>query len=93
MVKQGEEWVVTCQVQGLCGNYNSDSEDDQKAPSGTLSPNAATFGDSWRLHSYCPKAEPVKVGLNQMIILHHFVRTHVLCFPIGSIGPLRNVPF
>ena len=45
---------------GLCGNFNNDGADDQRAPSGLIHPSAALFGDSWRLHSYCPRAVPVQ---------------------------------
>ena len=48
------------QVTGLCGNFNNDGADDQRAPSGLIHPSAALFGDSWRLHSYCPRAVPVQ---------------------------------
>ena len=48
-------------VRGLCGNYNKDRTDDLKTPSGMLLPNPAQFGDSWRLRSYCPRAQAVKV--------------------------------
>ncbi|XP_044847386.1 IgGFc-binding protein-like isoform X2 [Mauremys mutica] len=36
-------------VCGLCGNFNSDSEDDMLMRDGTLAPNPISFGQSWKL--------------------------------------------
>ncbi|XP_070535332.1 mucin-2-like [Ptychodera flava] len=44
-------------VEGLCGNYNGDQNDDFVPPSGGFpleQPNE--FGDSWKVHDYCPSA-------------------------------------
>uniref|UniRef100_A0A7G3AKI1 Putative hemolectin isoform b n=1 Tax=Lutzomyia longipalpis TaxID=7200 RepID=A0A7G3AKI1_LUTLO len=42
-------------VQGLCGNFNSDIQDDFKTPSSGIETNPVIFGDSWKLQDYCPK--------------------------------------
>ncbi|XP_070575061.1 mucin-5AC-like [Ptychodera flava] len=42
-------------VEGLCGNFNGDQMDDFTTPAG--GPPAVTplqFGDSWKVHDYCP---------------------------------------
>ncbi|KAM7138223.1 IgGFc-binding protein-like isoform 7-T7 [Macrochelys suwanniensis] len=36
-------------VCGLCGNFNSDSDDDILMRDGTLAPNPVTFGQSWKV--------------------------------------------
>ncbi|XP_050786523.1 IgGFc-binding protein-like isoform X2 [Gopherus flavomarginatus] len=36
-------------VCGLCGNFNSDSEDDMLMRDGTLAPNPISFGQSWKV--------------------------------------------
>uniref|UniRef100_A0A4W3GPY7 IgGFc-binding protein-like n=1 Tax=Callorhinchus milii TaxID=7868 RepID=A0A4W3GPY7_CALMI len=36
-------------VCGLCGNYNSDREDDLKMPDGKPAPSAVAFGHSWKV--------------------------------------------
>lgn len=47
-------------VEGLCGNYNDDQSDDFTTPSaGPPEQVASVFGDSWKLHGYCPKAKSV----------------------------------
>ncbi|KAK7109139.1 mucin-5B-like [Littorina saxatilis] len=41
-------------VEGLCGNFNGNQNDDFKGPSGGPAMVRATeFGDSWKLHDYC----------------------------------------
>ncbi|XP_071749958.1 LOW QUALITY PROTEIN: hemocytin-like [Lepeophtheirus salmonis] len=47
-------------VQGLCGNANEDEEDDFRGPSGITETFPTTFGDSWRVHKYCPVATEVE---------------------------------
>ncbi|XP_059615285.1 hemocytin [Phlebotomus argentipes] len=42
-------------VQGLCGNFNNDLQDDFKTPSAGVETNPIIFGDSWKLQDYCPK--------------------------------------
>jgi hypothetical protein len=41
-------------VSGVCGNYNLEAGDDLRTASGLVLDSAAAFGDSWKLHSYCP---------------------------------------
>ncbi|CAH1404838.1 unnamed protein product [Nezara viridula] len=48
-------------MKGLCGNYNDDSDDDFQTPSGGVSEvSSQLFGDSWKLHDYCPQSQPIK---------------------------------
>lgn len=48
-------------VKGLCGNYNGNELDDFESPSGGISEvSPVIFGDSWRLHSYCPPSTEVQ---------------------------------
>uniref|UniRef100_A0A8D8ZF36 Hemocytin n=1 Tax=Cacopsylla melanoneura TaxID=428564 RepID=A0A8D8ZF36_9HEMI len=48
-------------VKGLCGNYNDNEEDDFQSPSGGISEvSPMLFGDSWRVHPYCPPAVQVQ---------------------------------
>ena len=49
-------------VQGLCGNFNFDGSDDFKTPSGLIEGSSDIFGDSWKLHKYCPKAAIIQVS-------------------------------
>lgn len=54
-VKLDPKWKG--RTKGLCGDYNDNSEDDFKTPSGGISEaSASIFGDSWKKNSYC--AEP-----------------------------------
>ncbi|KOX75564.1 Hemocytin [Melipona quadrifasciata] len=47
-------------TKGLCGDYNDNSEDDFKTPSGGISEVSANlFGDSWKKNEFC--AEPKDV--------------------------------
>ena len=48
---------------GLCGNFNQDSLDDFQTPSGILEASPEIFGDSWKLHRYCPKAAIIHVRI------------------------------
>lgn len=48
---------------GLCGNFNLDSLDDFQTPSGILEASPEIFGDSWKLHRYCPKATIIHVRI------------------------------
>jgi hypothetical protein len=50
-VKLQKRWKN--KVQGLCGNYNSDSQDDLKSPSAGVENNALLFGHSWKLDESC----------------------------------------
>jgi hypothetical protein len=54
-------------VSGVCGNYNQEAGDDLRTASGLVLDSAAAFGDSWKLHSYCPA-----VGSQQVILLQNF---------------------
>ena len=49
-------------VTGLCGNFNSDSADDFRSPSGIVEGSAEIFGDSWKIHKYCPKSIVIQVS-------------------------------
>lgn len=40
-------------VQGLCGNFNGDAQDDLKTPSSGIETSAVIFGDSWKLQDFC----------------------------------------
>ncbi|XP_019623677.1 PREDICTED: mucin-2-like isoform X2 [Branchiostoma belcheri] len=49
------------QVEGLCGNFNDDQNDDFTSPSGgPASQLANEFGDSWKVHDYCMDAVVVE---------------------------------
>ncbi|XP_075237780.1 hemolectin [Lycorma delicatula] len=48
-------------LEGLCGNYDDNEMNDFKTPSrGVPEVSAQLFGDSWKLHSYCPESLPIK---------------------------------
>ena len=48
-------------TKGLCGDYNDNSEDDFKTPSGGVSEVSANlFGDSWKKNSYCPEPKDIQ---------------------------------
>ncbi|XP_043259225.1 hemocytin isoform X1 [Colletes gigas] len=48
-------------TKGLCGDYNDNSEDDFKTPSGGISEASANlFGDSWKKNEFCPEPKSVK---------------------------------
>nr|XP_045582104.1 hemocytin-like isoform X3 [Procambarus clarkii] len=47
-------------VHGLCGNYNGNERDDFQTPGGSSEALVNIFGDSWRLHSYCPASVAIK---------------------------------
>lgn len=42
-------------VQGLCGDYNDDAQNDLKSPSSGLETSAMIFGESWKLDNFCPR--------------------------------------
>ncbi|KAG4071830.1 hypothetical protein HA402_005991 [Bradysia odoriphaga] len=42
-------------VQGLCGNFNGDAQDDLKTPSSGIETSPVIFGDSWKLQDFCAK--------------------------------------
>lgn len=50
-IKVGEQWRN--RVQGLCGNFNGDSEDDLKTPAAGIEASSTIFGDSWKLEDFC----------------------------------------
>lgn len=50
-VKLGIRWKN--RVQGLCGNFNGDAQDDLKTPSSGIETSAILFGDSWKLQDFC----------------------------------------
>lgn len=48
-------------TKGLCGDYNDNSEDDFKTPSGGISEVSANlFGDSWKKSDFCPEPKDVQ---------------------------------
>ena len=47
-------------VTGLCGNFNGNGADDFRAASGMIESSAELFGDSWKLHRYCPKSSKIQ---------------------------------
>lgn len=42
-------------VQGLCGDYNGDAQNDLKSPSSGQETSAMIFGNSWKLEDFCPR--------------------------------------
>ena len=45
-------------VEGLCGNYNGDSEDDIIGEfNGQLATTSQQFGDLWKVRASCPDVE------------------------------------
>lgn len=47
-------------TKGLCGDYNDNSKDDFKTPSGGISEVSANlFGDSWKKNEFCPEPKDV----------------------------------
>ncbi|XP_015177061.1 PREDICTED: hemocytin [Polistes dominula] len=48
-------------MKGLCGDYNDNSEDDFKTPSGGISEVSSNlFGDSWKINDFCPEPKDIK---------------------------------
>eukprot|EP00095_Tigriopus_kingsejongensis_P005171 maker-scaffold237_size242172-snap-gene-1.26 protein:Tk05171 transcript:maker-scaffold237_size242172-snap-gene-1.26-mRNA-1 annotation:"Hemocytin" len=47
-------------AQGLCGNGDTNDENDFKTPIGIVEGTARAFGDSWKLHKYCPNAPSIQ---------------------------------
>ncbi|CAK9818181.1 SSPO [Anthophora quadrimaculata] len=46
---------------GLCGDYNDNSEDDFKTPSGGISEVSANlFGNSWKKNEFCPEPREIR---------------------------------
>ncbi|CAH2318267.1 Hypothetical predicted protein [Pelobates cultripes] len=41
--------IYSKNVEGMCGNYNQDPDDDFQIPSGSQAPNAIEFGKSWKV--------------------------------------------
>ena len=50
-VKLDNRWKG--RVQGLCGNYNGDAQDDLKTPSSGIETSPVLFGHAWKLQDYC----------------------------------------
>lgn len=48
-VKLGVVHKLVEKVDGLCGFFNDDAEDDKRKPDGTKARTTAEFGDSWAL--------------------------------------------
>ena len=46
------------QLQGLCGNYNGNPNDDFTTRQNQLTNNANIFGDSWKISNTCPNTKP-----------------------------------
>ncbi|XP_026667953.1 hemocytin isoform X2 [Ceratina calcarata] len=58
-VRLDPKWKA--RTKGLCGDYNDNSEDDFKTPSGGISEASANlFGDSWKRNEFCPEPRDVK---------------------------------
>nr|XP_034190302.1 hemocytin [Osmia lignaria] len=58
-VKLDPKWKG--RTKGLCGDYNDNSEDDFKTPSGGISEVSANlFGDSWKKNDLCPEPKDIK---------------------------------
>ncbi|XP_011303247.1 hemocytin [Fopius arisanus] len=57
-VKLEPKWKT--KTRGLCGDYNDNSEDDFKTPSGGISEaSPRIFGDSWKKDNYCPEPKDI----------------------------------
>ena len=56
-------------VTGLCGNFNSDNQDDFKTPSALIEAAPDIFGDSWKVHNYCPKASTLQVVVVVVVVV------------------------
>lgn len=54
-------------VQGLCGNFNGDVQDDLKTPSSGIETSAIIFGDSWKLQDFCAS----KLDIVQLRVRKH----------------------
>lgn len=52
-VKLSSRWRG--RVQGLCGDYNGDAQNDLKSPSSGLETSPMIFGNSWKLEDFCPR--------------------------------------
>lgn len=50
-VKLTTQWKT--KVNGLCGNYNGNANDDMKTPSQGLETSPLVFGHSWKIQDYC----------------------------------------
>lgn len=46
-------------MEGLCGNYNDDTEDDFRTPDGMHVSKESAFGHSWRVND-CPQIDQDK---------------------------------
>ncbi|KAK0088266.1 hypothetical protein PV326_004912 [Microctonus aethiopoides] len=47
-------------TKGLCGDYNDNSEDDFKSPSGGIAEvSSKLFANSWKINSYCPESNDI----------------------------------
>lgn len=55
-VKLSNQWRG--RSQGLCGNYNGDSQDDMKNPTNGLEVSPNLFGDSWKVQDTCAPTKP-----------------------------------
>ena len=80
---------------GLCGNFNLDSSDDFQTPSGILEASPEIFGDSWKLHRYCPKAAIIHVRILffKDNMNNKLFRTPAQFIHTGSSGQQKNVAF
>ncbi|XP_076823877.1 von Willebrand factor-like isoform X2 [Clavelina lepadiformis] len=54
-VKLDPSWKNS--VCGMCGNFNSKSNDDMKTPQNSIETNVGAFGNSWKVNSECPDAD------------------------------------
>ncbi|XP_044006095.1 hemocytin [Aphidius gifuensis] len=57
-IKLDPKWKS--KTKGLCGDYNDNSQDDFKTPSGGISEvSARIFGDSWKKNNNCPEPKDI----------------------------------
>ncbi|XP_019623670.1 PREDICTED: uncharacterized protein LOC109469577 [Branchiostoma belcheri] len=54
------ETVHKGKVEGLCGNYNGDQQDDFLMPNGLTTELETEFGNAWKIHDYCADAGVIK---------------------------------
>lgn len=46
------------QLQGLCGNFDDDTNNDFNSPRGDIALiKVSDFAEAWKIHDYCPAAE------------------------------------
>lgn len=73
-VKLGIRWKG--RVQGLCGNFNGDSQDDMKTPSAGIETSPVIFGDSWKMQDFCASKFWLNVKKFKVTIIFSSFRTY-----------------